>query len=308
MTSETFLPVKASPVRLAADASSEDAFIAIISGCLRHAEANRFAVLDGQVEGVHQMRVAFRRLRSGLKTFRPLIPRAASVHWLEDLQDFNRFLGPARDWDVFLTEGMAPIFAHFPRKRSLFLFRDRAEALRQQHHQALRDALAQPRYAALQQHFGAWLARRAWREELDNAQRERLAEPVVDFATPLLERSHRRVVKRGEIFATLSVEQRHALRIRIKELRYALDFFASLYPVPAVKTTLSALSGVQDNLGVMNDIAVAQCLLDEVGLKPLAPARQLIDGWYGCRLDRHERLFSEVWEQYQESERPWRGV
>ena len=73
MISETFLPVKASPVRLAPDASSEEAFIAIISSCLRHAEANRPAVQQGQIEGVHQMRVAFRRLRSGLKLFRPLI-------------------------------------------------------------------------------------------------------------------------------------------------------------------------------------------------------------------------------------------
>ena len=36
-------------------------------------------MLDEQIEGVHQMRVAFRRLRSGLKIFRPLIPREASA-------------------------------------------------------------------------------------------------------------------------------------------------------------------------------------------------------------------------------------
>ena len=133
-----------------------------------------------------------------------------------------------------------------------------------------------------------------------------MAEPVLDFATPLLERDHRRVVKRGEAFAELSAEERHALRIRIKELRYALDFFASLYPAPAVKIALNALSSLQDCLGVMNDIAVARRLLDEAGLKPLSVARQVIEGWYGCRLEVHERQFTEVWQRYQDCERPWK--
>jgi CHAD domain-containing protein len=306
MTSETLLPVKASPVRLAPDASSEDAFIAIINAGLRHAEANRPAVLDGQMEGVHQMRVAFRRLRSGLKIFRPLIPREASASLVEDLRWLNGFLGPARDWDVFLEEGMAPVFAHFPRKRSLWLFRGRAGTLREHHHQTLRDALRQPHYPLLLQRFTDWLDRRAWRKDLSDEAREHLAEPVLNFATPLLERDHRRVVKRGEAFAELSAEERHALRIRIKELRYALDFFASLYPAPAVKMTLSALSSLQDCLGVMNDITVARRLLDEAGLKPLSVARQVIEGWYGCRLEVHERQFAEVWRRYQEGERPWK--
>ncbi len=306
MTSEILIHVKASPIRLAPDASSEEAFIAIIGGCLRHAEANRLAVQQSQIEGVHQMRVAFRRLRSGLKIFRPLIPREASASLVEDLRWLNGFLGPARDWDVFLEEGMAPVFAHFPRKRSLLLFRGRAGVLREHHHQTLREALAQPRYALMRQHFSDWLEGRAWREGLGDEAREPLAEPILAFATPLLESDHRRVVKRGEAFADLSAEERHALRIRIKELRYALDFFASLYPAPAVKITLSALSGLQDCLGVMNDIAVARRLLDETGLKPLSVARQVIEGWYGCRLDVHERQFAEVWQRYREGERPWK--
>lgn len=306
MTSETLIHVKASPIRLAPDASSEEAFIAIIGACLRHAEANQSAVEQGQIEGVHQMRVAFRRLRSGLKLFRSLIPREASADRVADLRWLNGFLGPARDWDVFLEEGMAPLFARFPRKRSLSLLRRAAEQLRQRHHETLREALAQPAYARMMTGFADGLERRAWRAGLDEERQALLAEPALDFATPWLERQHRRVEKRGQAFAELSAEQRHALRIRIKELRYALDFFASLYPSAAVKMTLSALADLQDGLGVMNDITVARRLLDEAGLKPLSAARQLIEGWYGCRLEFHERQFAEVWQRYQDSERPWK--
>lgn len=307
MNSTLLSHVKASPVHLDADTSSEDAFIAIIGGCLRHAEANRPAVLDGQIEGIHQMRVAFRRLRSGLKIFRPLVPREASAGLVEDIRWLNQFLGPARDWDVFLDEGLPPVFGHFPRKRGLLLFRGKAEPIRQTHHRTLREALGEPRYPAMMQQFAAWLEYRTWRNGLGDEQREGMAEPVLDFSTPLLERDHRRVVKQGETFAESTVQERHALRIRIKELRYAQDFFASLYPVPAVKAYLGVLARLQDGLGVMNDITVARRLLDEARLTPVSAARQVIEGWYGCRLDAHERLFAEMWRGFVECERPWKS-
>ena len=296
---------KASPVALTADTTSEEAFIAIIGACLRHAEANRPAVLDGQVEGVHQMRVAFRRLRSGLKIFRLLVPREASAELVAGIRWLNGFLGPARDWDVFLEEGMSPVFARFPRKRGLHLFRARAETLRRSHHRSLRAALEEPHYPLLLQQFADWLDRCAWREGLADAQRERLEGTVLEFATPLLEDDHRRVLKRGEDFARLAAEERHALRIRIKELRYAQDFFARLYPAAPVKLYLGALAKLQDDLGAMNDIAVTRRLLDEARLTTVSAARQVIDGWYGCRLDVHEYQFAESWRRFVECERPW---
>ncbi len=306
MTPKPITYVKASPVALTADASSEDAFIAIIGACLRHAEANRPAVLDGQMEGVHQMRVAFRRLRSGLRIFRPLIPREASAARVEDIRWLNGFLGPARDWDVFLEEGMAPMLAHFPRKRGLSLFRIRAENIRQTHHRTLREALDDPRYPQLTREFAAWLDDRAWRENLDEEQRERLAQPALAFATPLLGRDHRRVEKQGEAFAQLSAVERHRLRIRIKELRYALDFFASLYPAVAVEVYLSALARLQDRWGCRNAIAVARRLLDEARLRTVSAARQVIEGWYGCRLNVQEHAFPAFWQCFMACARPWK--
>lgn len=297
--------VKASAVTLTASTTSEDAFVAIIGACLSHARANRPAALDGQIEGVHQMRVAFRRLRSGLKIFRPLIPRTASAALVEDLRWLNGFLGPARDWDVFLDEGLPPIVTHFPRKRSLGLFRIKAEALCQTHHQTLREALREPRYQQLTQNIADWLERRPWRETSGKRRWERLDRSILDYARPLLDRDARRIAKQGGKFAELSVGERHALRIRIKELRYALDFFSSLFPETPVKTCLRALVALQDCLGIMNDITVARRLLDEAGLSAASPARLLIEGWYGCRLDVQEHAFAELWRCFLDVERPW---
>ncbi|HQC73683.1 MAG TPA: CHAD domain-containing protein [Candidatus Competibacteraceae bacterium] len=298
--------VKASPLALSADLSSEAAFVAIVAACLRHAEANEPAVLSDQVEGIHQMRVAFRRLRSALKLFRTLVPRAASATLVEEIRWLNSHLGPARDWDVFAEEGLTPLLAHFPRKRGLLLFRQRVAAIRAAHHRALREALAEPRYALLRQSGADWLARQPWREGLRESWQRRLAAPLPAFATPLLERQYRRVVKQGEHFAQLSAERRHRLRIRVKELRYALDFLAGLYPAAEVRDCLGALSRLQDDLGVMNDIAVTRRLLDEAGLRTVTAARQVIEGWYGCRLDVHERGFVASWLAFMDCKRPWK--
>ncbi|MBL8251315.1 MAG: CHAD domain-containing protein [Candidatus Competibacter sp.] len=298
--------VKARPLQLEPNDATEEAFIAVIDACLRHAEANLPAVLDGQVEGVHQMRVAFRRLRSGLKLFRSLVPREASAELVDDLRWLNGFLGPARDWDVFLQEGLATLFDHFPRKRGLVLFRGKAETIRRTRRRALRQALSEPRYPTMLRRFADWLERRAWRDRIDDERRQRLAEPALAFSTPLLERNHRRVVKRGEAFAELSAEARHGLRIRIKELRYALDFFASCYPSASVKAYLAALSQLQDSLGIMNDAAVAHRLLDEMGLTSSSAARQVIEGWTGCRMEMCKAQFEELWQQFMACERSWR--
>ncbi|MCB1823628.1 MAG: CHAD domain-containing protein [Candidatus Competibacteraceae bacterium] len=170
----------------------------------------------------------------------------------------------------------------------------------------MRAALEEPHYPLLLQQVAGWLGCRAWRDDLTDSRRNRLEEPVLKFATPLLEDDYRRVLKRGEDFARLTAEERHALRIRIKELRYALDFFASLYPVAPVKPFLGALAKLQDDLGVMNDIAVTRRLLDEARLSTVSAARQVIDGWYGCRLDVHEYQFAESWRHFVDCERPWK--
>ena len=306
MNQKIIAPVKAKPLELGVDTTTEDAFVRVISACLCHAQDNLPAVLDGQIEGVHQMRVGFRRLRSGLKIFRPLVPREASEMLVEEIRWLNGFLGPARDWDVFLYEGLVPLFNYFPRKRSLHLFRAKAETIRQTHNRLLRDALVEPRYAIIGERFIAWLAERAWHNEASERQAKRLAESVARFATPLLEQDHRRVIKRGEAFARASPEQRHALRIRIKEIRYALDFFAGLYPSNTIKPYLASLAKLQDCLGVMNDISVAHRLLDEAGSGTASAARQLIDGWYGCRYDVYQREFPDLWQRFTACERPWK--
>lgn len=297
---------KAAKLELAAGTSAEQAFLAIVRSCLAHLRANVEAARREQVEGVHQMRVALRRLRACLKVYRPLIDRAAGADLVAELRWLNRWLGPCRDWDVFITEGLEPMVAGVAGKRGPRDLLRKAQAIRAAHYRQLRQALDEPRFHHLVLAAYAWLAERAWRPGLGPEQRDGLGRPARSFATAVLRRDHRRVMKRGRAFRELSDSERHQLRIRIKELRYALDFFASLYPQPKAGAYVDAAAGLQDSLGVLNDAATARGLLDEAGLGGGSGVRQFVEGWYACKQDIYEARFPKAWKRFTDCGKPWK--
>ena len=71
---------------------------------------------------------------------------------------------------------------------------------------------------------------------------------------------HRKALKRGRDFARLTPVERHRLRIALKKLRYATEFFHSPYPKKRTHAYLAALKELQDTLGHLNDVAVAETL------------------------------------------------
>jgi CHAD domain-containing protein len=89
------------------------AFNVITANCLNHLLSNEPGMLEGRdIEYLHQMCVAVRRPRSTLNIFSPLFP-AESPDMTRELRWLIRQIGPARDWDVFLTETLRPILEVF---------------------------------------------------------------------------------------------------------------------------------------------------------------------------------------------------
>ena len=110
-------------------------------------------------------------------------------------------------------------------------------------------------------------------------QRERRAachprEPVRPYAQNELERRYERVRKRGRELPISTSAGRHKLRIAIKKLRYAVEFFTSLFDGEEADALRAHLARLQDILGTMNDAATLQRLLGEVhaGTSELAMA------------------------------------
>ncbi len=263
---------------LAADSPAAKAFAAIAGAALVQAGTNGFAMArsSGDPEYLHQLRVALRRLRSALRVFAPILQRVRPVK--RGLRRLAPALGVARDWDVLVDN--APAYALPP--RVLRAARARRNAARA---------------AALEvldsQHFGGLLFRSLrWLE----------SEPWVGtdmtlaaFAPGRLEKLHASVLRHA---GPASAKSRHRLRVRIKRLRYAGEFFAPAFPAQAVDAYLGPLRALQELIGELNDIAVARRLLRELGAAP------------GPRLARREQQLigrlSRAWTRFERRSPYWR--
>ena len=101
---------KATLVTLEPELSAGAAFRAIASGALEHLFLNEVPVFAGRPGGVHQTRVAMRRLRAALRAFKALLPYDKRKAFNSEFRWFQQRLAPARDWHVFLDETV-PIIA-----------------------------------------------------------------------------------------------------------------------------------------------------------------------------------------------------
>jgi inorganic triphosphatase YgiF len=305
-------PVRARPTAVDASQSVSSGFQTIGFDCLAHAQANERGIVAGDPdpEYVHQMRVGLRRLRSVFSVFGSVLPRPACQPAIDEIRWIAASLGPARDWDVFVTETLPPIAAAFGDETDLAGFAEAAEALRQEGNSAARAAVASERYERLLLRFSAWVACEKWRSLLPEDALPILDEPLLPFAVRVLQRRHRRVKRRGRSHATFSPAERHQLRIAVKKLRYSAEFFGPLFEPDAVRAYAKGLTALQNVLGVLNDASVTGRLLGELATHRPDPsfgeAIGIVKGW--TRQFMLERLghLSEAWERFEDAKPFWR--
>lgn len=301
---------KQTPLDLDRAMTAESALGAIIDNCLAHLLANAdCARRNAHVEGVHQVRVALRRLRSALSVFAPLLPTAQTEALRGELGWLASTLGPARDWDVFATELLPDLDGRVADATAAELRRlvetERAAAYRE-----VASALASERFARVLLTLSRWRSTRAWRDQPLSEEASQLFQPVTGLSTPLLQKRDRQVRKRGRHLAHLAVEERHALRIALKKLRYATDFFAGLYRGKEVKRYLKRLARLQDILGHLNDVAQVERLsrsLSERGAsRDARAALAFLSGWHARGVHDLEPDLHRAWRRFGDEARFWR--
>ena len=213
--------------------------------------------LGEDIEQLHDMRVATRRLRAALDLFASVLPvRAASLRrelsWIADA------LGAVRDLDVQLDRmdeidgwvaswsgGEARVPSPLEALRTL-LETERDEARR-----TLIAALDSARWDRLASGLASLVRQ-------PPARRSALYRtPAVAEVVDLVERRHRAVAKASRRARRSGVPgDYHRLRIRCKRLRYSLEFTADLYGGRTERYT-RRLAKMQDLLGLMQDAEVA---------------------------------------------------
>ncbi|QDQ80825.1 CHAD domain-containing protein [Paraburkholderia megapolitana] len=256
-------PVYAQPIDLAGTATQRDALIAIGGNLARHWFGNEASVRDAaNVESVHQMRVAQRRLKTAMRLFRHWQDDAWTMQIAPGLKWLGDLLGDARDWDVFIDSTLpALVAADTDAARWSGTF-DAANVQRLAMRARIQDGMHSSRYAQLTL---AWLE---WQGELLHDDRRAAAGDVA--ADSLNTHAGKRVRKAfKQLMATpklttLDDASRHQERIRAKRLRYTLEFIESLTTKQTRGEVVKTLSRMQGVLGDGNDAVVALGYLEQL--------------------------------------------
>jgi CHAD domain-containing protein len=246
------------------------------------------------VEGVHQMRVATRRLRAILQIIDAVAPAARVRHFRKELKRVARALSPVRDCDVLLEQaedyraqldepdeatraGMAPLVDALERERatgrsSMFEF------------------LNGERYATFKREFAAFVtdSPREWNTEA--RVRDMLGSNIWQRYEDL--RAQIDALDAADDPATVDPEELHQARILGKRLRYVLEMADEVLEAKRVSKATKPLKALQDHLGALQDMAVEADYVR--GLGDEAAAQPILAGYVASREETRARLLNEV--------------
>ena len=248
--------------------------------------------------GIHQTRVALRRLRAAFGLFKSAVDGpvvralSAEAKWLAGE------CAPARDLHVFLNETVADVPP---------VVRRIGNRLAKIHLERARTALSGARFEGFHRQLDAFVA-------LPPAG---TAPRLDEFARTVLDTRHHKVMHRGRRLGSLDERRLHRLRIAIKKLRYAATFLQPAFASPAfasrgAKPYIEATVRLQGALGALNDRAVAAHMLADLATaarptedvaRPLkALAKQAASG---SKRRRHK--LEQAWKDFRKAGCFWRA-
>ncbi|HUJ86091.1 MAG TPA: CHAD domain-containing protein [Burkholderiales bacterium] len=300
-------PLKAQAPRLRRAMSAERAMLEILDSCRAQVQANVHGAMNSRnPEFLHQLRVGLRRLRSALRIFSPLASKGGVRPVARELQSVVAQLGGARDWDVFhsiLSQQIAPPAGRSPEMaRLLRMAGARRSAARGQ----AREALAATGFQSFLLHLMRWTEQAPWRRSAEL--RRALAQPAGQFGRRALARQERKALRHAQRIDWADPAARHRLRILVKRLRYACEFFSDALPAKTTRRYLERLEAVQDVLGELNDVAVGARLLRELDKGASPACVGFVQGWFAARQAQLIAQLGAVWRAWKKQARFGRGA
>jgi triphosphatase len=295
-------------LRLDPSVTLDGAFATILRSCFLHLLQSLPAAEDGRnPEGVHQLRVALRRLRSALDLMRSV----GALSNLDALRSETRWLAQdlsaARDWDVFRIETLPTIAKACPSIAGFDALGRAAAGRQSDAYRKAHGALEDRRCAVFLIGLGSWIETRGWRNDVATEDLGQLAEPAVNFAQRILSEQYAKVLRRGRRFKSLPAEGLHRVRLATKRLRYVSEFLLPLFADrKSARKFPRRLAGLQEQLGAFNDMAVTASLLDRLGAEPDgAIAAAAIAGWQARASIGVQPALQGTWRDFTAARVPW---
>jgi triphosphatase len=304
------IPVNAIDFALSKKMTVAEGFGVVAGACVAHIQGNEMGVVrDRDPEYVHQMRVGLRRLHSALKLFEAgdiTVPEKIT----EEFSWLGEQLGAARDWDVLSDSTLPIIEKNAPEDAELAALHHAAADVAGEKREQAAAAVNSTRYTQLMLTFARWLRSEEWRNGQPGSTLKKLNLPLSRFADMVLAQDQSRLMKRGARLQGADTQTRHRVRIAAKKTRYATEFFQSLYPSRRVHRYVDALSQLQDELGWMNDVVVADGLLKELQERKqdVTTGANFARGFLTSEILNEDRHLQKVWKRFTPVKPPCRNT
>ena len=259
---DTLTALESERAQITRETSAGDAFRRVVRSCLGQITGNAERLTRVRSpDALHQLRVGLRRLQAAFKVFQSLVRDAQFAALYGEARWLAASLNRARDLDVLLSAISPTNGDNSDDDLSLSALRHR---LMQHQAQAYDDALAaisSNRFGQFLLDLAAWTETGDWTVQGHKTAVARRSQAVATLAKHRLNHLRKSAIEAGHSFAKLDENARHSLRIKVKKLRYAADFFVqAVSPAksqPAMQF-MERLRKLQDGLGTLNDIAVAR--------------------------------------------------
>lgn len=212
------------------------------------------ALVGKDIEHIHQMRVASRRLRNALEHFKVCFPRKKRTVWEKEIKRITRSLGSARDLDIKIElinqlyeDSLDAKYKPGYNRLLLRLKQDRSKAQKKVE-KTIHKLQEKKVLKKMAGHFKALTAD---------------SEDIYLYVPSLYQQAFKAINDTLAEFLSFesyvhspeNSEKLHAMRIAGKHLRYSIEMFAPIYR-KALLPYIQVMKNVQDHLGTIHDCDV----------------------------------------------------
>ncbi|MCX4186721.1 CHAD domain-containing protein [Methylophaga sp. OBS4] len=235
-----------SKVSIPTKASAASALRIILLQEIAHIKKWRKVAIKGKdPEGVHQLRVSLRRMRTALEIFSPVLQKEYRRSWRAKLNFFAKELDAARDLDVFLL-------SHFAGKTNQSSLHHELSSQQQTAYQRLAKLLKSKHFNKPVRKLKKQLKHKQWAERHCRHPHQKLNR----LANQRLSVLYENVLEQGKGLDLKDENTLHQLRIACKKLRYGSEFLHPVLDAELNRQFTAALKQLQNTLGEIHDAYV----------------------------------------------------
>ncbi|MGI9387461.1 MAG: CHAD domain-containing protein [Methyloligellaceae bacterium] len=259
-------------------------------------------------EGPHQLRIGLRRFRTVLRILKPMEPSSDLDQLRRDARNLGRIVGRLRDADVLICDILEPACEQVSGRSGQNALREVLVTHREGERVAVCESLRSEKWSRLK--LNCILFEQAIAQAFGPPRHEGDSSELVPIARRALKKIWRRVNKWGSDLDHLSAVERHEMRKDLKSLRYATEFFFSLFASQEARAFLKKLKRLQDVFGYLNDVALAERLwqitgrTDRDGTNLQQNVKSIYD-WHATRADTAWNDAQQRWEVLAVTPRFW---